>query len=146
MERKEFCRDCNCYYYIDGGCVCVDSDYVSPPPKVVMTGTITFNKPIPHDQGVKHDQGKPKLSMVPTELLVGAARAFEFGATKYGRDNYKLGMDWTKVLDALERHTRAFVDKKDLDEESKLCHLYHAAACVGMLLYYYENKVGKDDR
>lgn len=146
MTKSEFCRDCNSYFYLDDGCLCSDDHYVRPPAKVVMKGTLTIDKPIPHDQGIKYDQGKPRLSMVPTELLVGAARALEFGATKYDKDNYKLGMDWTKVLDSLERHTRAFIDKKDHDEESKLCHLYHAAACVGILLYYYENKVGNDDR
>ncbi len=97
-------------------------------------------------EGVKYDQGKPPVSMVPKELIYGAARAFEYGARKYQKSNFKKGMDWSRVTDALMRHTLEFSDKKDNDDESGLPHLYHMAACVGMLLYYYENKVGKDDR
>lgn len=97
-------------------------------------------------QGKKFDQGKPDVSLVTKELIFAAAKALEFGAEKYGRDNYKLGMKWTKIYNALMRHMLAFNSKEDLDPESGLSHLYHAAANLNMLIYYYENKIGEDDR
>lgn len=96
--------------------------------------------------GKKYDKGKPKLSLVNRETLNGIAQAMEYGALKYGRDNYKNGMDWTRVLDALLRHATAYISKEDNDSESKLNHMYHVGACVNMLLYYIENNIGKDDR
>lgn len=96
--------------------------------------------------GIKHDQGKPSLSILTKESLVAEARAFEYGASKYSRDNYKKGMEWSRVIDAALRHITEFNSKSDYDEESKLHHLWHAKACLAMLIYYVENKVGKDDR
>jgi len=97
-------------------------------------------------EGIKHDVGKAQLSLVSKESLEGEARALEYGKNKYGKNNYKLGMDWTRLLDASLRHIFAFSDRKDFDDESSLNHLFHAKACLGMLIYYYENKLGKDDR
>lgn len=96
--------------------------------------------------GVKHDSGKPQLSLLSRESLEYEARAFEFGAKKYAKNNYKKGMDWSRVIDAALRHVTAFNAKEDFDSESNLNHLAHAKACIAMLIYYYENKVGNDDR
>lgn len=101
--------------------------------------------PIEHE-GVKFDQNKPDLSILTSESLNGEAAAFTYGANKYGKNNYKLGMDWSRVISASLRHIFAFNAKEDNDPESKLNHLYHAKACLAMLIYYYENKLGKDDR
>lgn len=98
------------------------------------------------DKGVKHDQGKPRLSLLSKESLIAEARAFEYGAIKYDKNNYKKGMEWSRVLDAALRHITAFNAKQDMDTESGLNHLWHAKACLAMLIYYYENKVGTDDR
>ena len=98
------------------------------------------------NEGIKHDSGKPKLSMLTLESLAYEAAAFEYGAKKYEKNNYKAGMDWTRVSDAALRHLTAWTNKQDLDSESGLNHLAHAKACLAMLIYYVENKVGKDDR
>lgn len=99
-----------------------------------------------NETGVKHDSGKPKLSLVNRETLAGIAKAMEYGMAKYGKNNYKAGMDWSRVIDALLRHANAYAAKEDLDPESGLNHMYHVGACVSMLIYYIENKVGADDR
>lgn len=98
-------------------------------------------------KGIKHDQGKPKLSLLTKESLIAEAKAFEYGAAKYkDKHNYKNGMEWSRIIDAAMRHIVAFSNKEDFDEESKLNHIWHAKACLAMLIYYYENKVGTDDR
>ena len=98
------------------------------------------------DEGVKFDSGKPPLSILTRESMVAEARAFEYGMKKYSKNNYKKGMDWSRIIDASLRHIVAFNEKEDFDSESSLNHLWHAKACLAMLIYYYENKVGKDDR
>lgn len=97
-------------------------------------------------QGTKFDSGKPKLSILTKESLIAETKALEYGAEKYTRNNYKAGMDWTRVIDATLRHIIAFNNKEDFDNESKLNHLWHAKANLAMLIYYYENKIGNDDR
>ena len=97
-------------------------------------------------EGIKYDQGKPMLSLLTKESLEAEARVFEFGMRKYSKDNYKLGMNWSRVIDSALRHIIAFNNKEDFDRESSMNHLWHAKACLAMLIYYYEKKVGKDDR
>lgn len=96
--------------------------------------------------GVKHDQEKPDLALLPKEALDGIARAFMVGEKKYGRYNYLKGMEWTRLISALMRHVTAFNSGEDFDKESGLNHIYHAGACVMMLIAYYENNLGKDNR
>lgn len=94
----------------------------------------------------KKDEGKPPLSLIPRVALDAEAKVFGFGAKKYGRHNFKAGMDWSRVIDASLRHITAFADGEDLDPESGLSHIAHARASLAMLMYYVETKAGKDDR
>lgn len=97
-------------------------------------------------QGVKHDQSKPDLSLLPREFLVEVARAFEHGEKKYGRYNYRNGMDWHRILAAALRHLVAWNEGENLDPESGNNHLGHAGACIAMLLVYQSRSLGKDTR
>jgi len=96
--------------------------------------------------GIKHDQGKIPLSILTKESLEAEAKALAYGAAKYGRQNYKKGMEWSRVIDATLRHITAFNSGEDFDPESGLNHIAHAKTNLAMLIYYYENKIGKDDR
>lgn len=97
-------------------------------------------------EGIKHDQSKPDLSLLPKEFLDEVALAFMHGEKKYGRYNYKNGLDWHRVISASMRHISAFNEGEDIDSESGLNHLSHAGACIAMLLVYYKGKIGKDTR
>jgi Domain of unknown function (DUF5664) len=95
----------------------------------------------------KYDEHKPDLSLVPRELMDAAARAFMFGAQKYGRYNYKLGgFEWHRLIAAALRHITAYNEGEDKDPESGLSHLDHAAATIGMLLVYVKGNLGTDTR
>ena len=97
-------------------------------------------------EGVKYDLGKPPLSLLPRAALEYEAQVMDFGAKKYGRDNWRLGMDHSRLLDACLRHVVAHVDGEDFDPESGLPHLAHARCCLGFLLHYCSHGVGTDDR
>lgn len=97
-------------------------------------------------KGIKHDAGKAPLSLIPREALEQEAQVFGFGAKKYGRNNYRLGMEWSRVIDAALRHVVAFANGEERDSESGMSHLAHARCCLAMLIYYTENKKGLDDR
>lgn len=96
--------------------------------------------------GIKHDSEKPDLSLLPPSALEGIARAFMNGEKRYGRYNYLKGMDWSRLIAAAYRHLNAFNGGEDKAEDSQLNHLYHAGACIMMLIEYYEKEIGNDNR
>jgi hypothetical protein len=96
--------------------------------------------------GIKHDNGKPRISLIPREALEGAAKALTFGANKYNAHNFKKGIEYSRLVDAVMRHLIAWVDGEDNDLESGLSHLDHALASLSMLKYMEVNKTEMDDR
>jgi hypothetical protein len=98
------------------------------------------------NKGIKHDQGKAPITLIPVEFINGIAEVFGFGAKKYGKHNFRLGMEHTRVLDAAMRHLLAIANGEDVDPESGMKHIYHAGCCLAMYAYFIENKVGIDDR
>lgn len=82
--------------------------------------------------GSKHDEGKPDmtlLTMLPA--LVAVVRVLEYGAQKYGRDNWQRVEDGERrYCAAALRHLLAHAYGERLDPESGLPHLAHAACSV----------------
>ena len=97
---------------------------------------------------VKHDQGKPRLGLIPTEAMLAAGRALTYGVDKYSDYNYKNGegLDWNRYYDALLRHLFAWIGGEENDKESKLSHLDHVMACSSMLADAVNSNIGKDTR
>lgn len=84
--------------------------------------------------GVKHDQHKMDLSLIPLSALEEEACGMMLGAKKYGRYNYKSGMESHRLVAAALRHILAWEQGEDLDTESGASHLGHARCCLGMLI------------
>jgi hypothetical protein len=99
-----------------------------------------------HFEGKKFDEGKPALSILPVEALEEVAKVLSYGATKYGKNNYKGGFNRSRLIDAALRHLYADAAKIDLDDESNLMHLAHAAASILMLIQNIKTGVSTDDR
>ncbi len=84
--------------------------------------------------GIKHDGEKIDLSLTPKAAIEAMDQAFMYGQRKYGRDNYKQGMESHRFIAAALRHIFAWQDGEELDPESGYSHLGHALASIGMLL------------
>lgn len=86
------------------------------------------------DQKAKADAGKPRLSLVPPEIIFDIARVREYGNAKYGAaDNWKT-VEIERYRDAAFRHLLAYIsDPQGKDEESGLPHLWHLACNVAFL-------------
>jgi hypothetical protein len=96
--------------------------------------------------GIKHDESKRRMDLVPTSLVSSVARILEFGARKYGDNNWRKGLKWSRVYAALQRHLADFWEGNDLDSESGLPHLYHAACNIAFLIEFYDKRKDLDDR
>ena len=97
-------------------------------------------------QAVKFDACKPPLGLISRTALEEEAKVMAFGAQKYGRDNWRAGMDFSRLVDAALRHVYAFADGEDNDKETGLSHLAHARCCMAFLLEFEGKSLGKDDR
>lgn len=89
---------------------------------------------------IKHDNGKPLISLIDPKFIEGLATVMTQGANKYGRDNWKECKEPHRYLDALLRHTLKYWDGEKVDTESGKSHLYHIAFNA-MALDYLDNKL-----
>lgn len=96
--------------------------------------------------GVKFDDAKPRMDLVPVSAIRALADVLTMGATKYGDRNWEKGLAWGRVYGATMRHLLAWWHGEDLDAESGLCHLKHALCNVAFLVEYVERATGTDDR
>lgn len=98
------------------------------------------------NEGVKHDDGKLPVGLIPPEALLAEAAILRHGAAKYGLHNWRKGIAYSRVIDAALRHITAWVGGEDLDAESGLPHLAHARCCLGFLIAYETSGPRNDDR
>lgn len=64
----------------------------------------------------------------------------------YPRDNWRKGTDWLEFIGSTLRHVTAWKDGEDVDHESGLNHLHHAACDLMFVIEYIERGLGNDDR
>lgn len=86
---------------------------------------------------MKYDNDKPKMHLVCPEFITEVARVLTFGANKYGENNWRHDVDKTsygRTYSSVQRHLNAFWAGEDIDPESHLPHLAHAATQI-MILY-----------
>lgn len=96
--------------------------------------------------GIKHDSKKPKLDLIPPELLEQVGMVMGFGAEKYERANWANGINYSRLIAAAMRHINQFNKGIDLDDESNLNHISHAATNLAFLLWMIEHRPDLDDR
>ena len=87
-----------------------------------------------NDQSIKADAGKPKLTLVPQQILYDVAKVREYGINKYGeKENWK-SVEIERYRDAAFRHFLAYLrDPQGVDVESGLKHIKHLACNIAFL-------------
>lgn len=100
----------------------------------------------PASEGVKHDSGKPRFDLIPARPMQDIAAVYAYGAIKYADRNWELGIDYSRIYAATQRHLHAYWAGQDLDEESALPHLAHAAFGLLALLELSNTHPELDDR
>lgn len=87
-------------------------------------------------EGVKHDQGKLRYDLLPSEAVEEIIKVLMFGEQKYTSWNWSKGIKYSRVFAALMRHMWKWHRGETVDEESGLSHLAHAGCCLFFLLSY----------
>ena len=87
-------------------------------------------------------QNKSIPSAIPPEFILGLGDVLAIGQVKYGRFNWAKCPTNKLYLyeDALLRHVLAYLSGEEFDEETGLCHLYHAGCNLAFLDYFRRNK------
>ena len=78
---------------------------------------------------------KLPLHLVPAHVIAGESLALLDGALKYGRTNWRVtGVRASIYVDACKRHIEAWFEGREADPDSGLHDLWHAKACLTIIL------------
>ena len=89
---------------------------------------------------------KRRVDLLDPIAIAGLADVLTFGASKYGDRNWERGIEWSRVYGAALRHLLAFWGWEDLDPETGLPHIDHAACNIHFLQRYFRTHKNLDDR
>ena len=106
-------------------------------PEVIVTDPAT---------GGQKGRKAAQLGAIDPVALYHLAEVAGFGAGKYDAHNFLRGYDWSLSYDALQRHLQKFWMGEDVDPESGMQHLGHAAWHCLALLSFVLRGLGTDDR
>lgn len=82
----------------------------------------------------KRDDGKLKIRLVPTQIIRDIAEVRMYGTQKYGDEDGWKGVENYRYVDALLRHTLAFLDDcNGVDPESGIPHYKHMACNMAFI-------------
>jgi hypothetical protein len=99
--------------------------------------------------GLKYDDSKLRMDLIPPESQYGLAMVLTYGAAKYSAENWRAGISYKRVYGALQRHLTAWYSGEEVDPESGMSHLWHALFGLAVLSTYEahsEDYAGFDDR
>lgn len=117
----------------DHGCE-VDGRYFAEGKKPKAEESAPVTPPTPHAQEAKADAGKPRLTLVPMQIVFDIAKVREFGNAKYhDPDNWKR-VEPERYREAAFRHFLKYIDDPlGVDEESGLPHRFHLECNLAFL-------------
>jgi hypothetical protein len=96
--------------------------------------------------GVKFDNGKPPMDLIPYDSLVEIAKVLGYGEKKYATANWAHGIKQRRLLSAAMRHIGQFNSGEDVDSETGISHLAHAACNLIFAIWMQKNRPDMDDR
>jgi hypothetical protein len=97
--------------------------------------------------GLKYDNGKPDLVLIPPAALIEEGFVWTDGKSKYAAYNWHKGIAYNRILSAIARHYELLKSGIDFDYENRR---HHAAAiragCAMLIQFTLENRTDLDDR
>jgi len=98
---------------------------------------VAFNQEL--QDGCKYDKGKARWSLIPLDVIQGAADVFTFGANKYSDYGWQQGVleRPDKYISALMRHITEYQSGQRIDEDSGMPTMDHIL-CNCIILGWYD--------
>lgn len=100
----------------------------------------------PAKGGAKYDSEKAPMDLLPWQEVTDVAMVLKFGAQKYDKWNWTEVNRTGRYIAAGFRHMAQFQSGEDIDPDSGLHHLAHAATNMLMALWLQKNHPERDDR
>lgn len=98
------------------------------------------------ESGIKNDDGKLPMHLLDRTALESMAAVLRHGQIKYGADNWRGGIAYTRLIGAAMRHLHALNDCEDFDPETKELHAAHAMCSLMFLIWMMRCRPDLDDR
>lgn len=124
----------------------ISKSWLGEPPTMPFVNTVESAILFTKAEGVKSDQGKPGMDLIPYDALAEVARVLDFGAQKYSPGNWAKGMKLSRLIAACERHLGEFKEGRDIDPESSLNHIAHATCNLLFMLWMIKHRPDMDNR
>lgn len=97
--------------------------------------------------GLRHNEDKNPLELIPPRWIWDLGLLFKAGAKKYARNNWLRGMSYANIEGCLMRHFLKWRMGESHDPETGLHHLVHVAWNALALVTYSDEKYKQfDDR
>ena len=129
VKGEDTCQDCE--FKVTEGTITHDDGT-----KEEVSGGTLFMTAKQNDQTAKADAGKPRLTLIPLQILYDIAKVREYGCNKYpegGTENWRK-VDIQRYRDAAFRHFVEYLNEPSgIDEESGIYHLAHLACNIAFL-------------
>lgn len=99
-----------------------------------------------NSRGLRFNEGKLRVDLVPTSAIIGIANGLTIGLTKYPERNWEHGMKWTTVTASLERHFLDFKSGMDYDPDDGVLLIDKVLTNAAFIKEYYSTYLQGDDR
>lgn len=96
--------------------------------------------------GEKKDEGKLRYDLIPAHPLQELAYVYTIGAKKYGDNNWRSGIAYSRIIAALMRHLEAWRMGRAVDPDDGQHPLASVAWCALTLMEYENTHPEFDDR
>lgn len=96
--------------------------------------------------GRKEDTGKLRYDLIPVDPLEKLAYVYTIGAKKYGDNNWRSGIAYSRIIAALMRHLEAWRAGRTVDPDDGQHPLASVAWCALTLMEYENTRPEFDDR
>ncbi len=96
--------------------------------------------------GTKHDDGKLQFGLLPVEPLREVVYVYGVGAKKYGVNEWRKGIAYSRIFNAMMRHAWSWWNGERNDPEDGQHHLSSVAWGALTLMWYELFRPTFDDR
>jgi hypothetical protein len=100
----------------------------------------------PTHKGLKFDDDKIPLDLIPYEAEEEIGKVLLAGAKKYKRANWANGLEISRLIAAAKRHIGQFNKGIDKDSETDTLHIANAAVNLIFAIWMFYNRPDLDDR